>query len=202
MVPLLTLRIPDLFVPDDLVARPLHLDPDRPGMSIVAERRLVRKDGADSTRRRASKVLLGRMQQASRDPRPPGDAGAAPPRRPDGAFPASSRPASRPRSTTPLAYTALNIEHAQRALRGLYPAPPTLARALADASDGVERVRVIVRDAFGRGRSRLSAVDVNRALDAALRIADSKIRHRARLVKQYETTTPVHANELRLGHSS
>ncbi len=200
---LLALRVPDVFHPEDLAARPLQLDPGRLGMSIVVERRMVRKDGATLDVELDAKVLPGRMQQAFvRDIRD---------RR---AMQAQLLLADRMASlgqlaagiahevNNPLAYTALNIEHAQRALRGLYPAAPGLARALADAGDGVERVRVIVRelDAFGRGEEqRLSAVDVNRALDAALRIADSKIRHRARLVKQYEATTPVHANELRLG---
>jgi nitrogen-specific signal transduction histidine kinase len=102
----------------------------------------------------------------------------------------------------PLAYTALNLELARRMLGERDAAPSALARALADAGDGVERVRVIVRDldAFGRGdEQRMTAVDVNRALDAAIRIADNRLRHRARLVKRYEVTAPAHANELRLG---
>jgi CheY-like chemotaxis protein/two-component sensor histidine kinase len=75
-------------------------------------------------------------------------------------------------------------------------------RSLADSEDGVSRVRAIVRelDAFGRGdEHRLSAVDVNRALDVAIRIADAKIRQNAQLVKAYGTPPLANANELRLG---
>jgi PAS domain S-box-containing protein len=101
----------------------------------------------------------------------------------------------------PLAYAALNLELGRATLREIPEPPPALARALADAGDGVERVRVIVRDldVFGRGDELLSGhVDVNRALDAAVRLADNRIRHRARLATRYEARAHVHANEKRL----
>jgi PAS domain S-box-containing protein len=200
---LLALRVHDLFPPDEAASPSRLLDPERVGMTLVGERRVLCKDGRLIDVEVDAKVLPGGMQQAFvRDIRERRELQAQ--------LLLADRLASLGQLAAgiahevnnPLAYTALNIEHAQRALRLLDGAPPTLSRALAESSDGVERVRVIVRelDAFGRGEEqRLGPVDVNRALDAAIRIADSKIRHRARLVRQYQATTPVHANELRLG---
>jgi signal transduction histidine kinase/ActR/RegA family two-component response regulator len=104
----------------------------------------------------------------------------------------------------PLTYTALNLELAQRAVgeSGLpQAAVATLSHALAEAYDGAERVRGIVRAlaTFGRGdEEAVSAVDVHRALDAAIRIAENKIRYRARLVTRYDARSLVRASELRL----
>ncbi len=104
----------------------------------------------------------------------------------------------------PLTYTALNLELAQRSLReaGLPQAKvATLSHALAEAYDGAERVRGIVRAlaTFGRGDDEtVGAIDVHRALDAAIRIAENKIRYRARLVTRYDASTLVRGTELRL----
>jgi PAS domain S-box-containing protein len=104
----------------------------------------------------------------------------------------------------PLTYTALNLELAQRSLResGLPPSNvATLSHALAEAYDGAERVRGIVRAlaTFGRGdEETVGALDIHRALDAAIRIAENKIRYRARLVTRYDATSLVRGSELRL----
>ena len=104
----------------------------------------------------------------------------------------------------PLTYTALNLELAQRAVResGLPQAGvATLSHALAEAYDGAERVRGIVRAlaTFGRGdEETVGAVGVHRALEAAIRIAENKIRYRARLVTRYDATPLVRGSELRL----
>jgi CheY-like chemotaxis protein/two-component sensor histidine kinase len=77
----------------------------------------------------------------------------------------------------------------------------TLSHALAEAYDGAERVRGIVRAlaTFGRGdEETVGAVDVHRALEAAIRIAENKIRYRARLVTRYDATPLVRGSELRL----
>jgi len=104
----------------------------------------------------------------------------------------------------PLTYTALNLELAQRTVDASdlpEPVVATLSRALSESYDGAERVRGIVRAlaTFGRGdEDAVGAVDVHRALDAAIRIADNKIRYRARLVTRYDAGSLVRGSELRL----
>ncbi|HTQ44004.1 MAG TPA: PAS domain S-box protein [Polyangiaceae bacterium] len=119
----------------------------------------------------------------------------------------------------PLAYVMTNLEMV--AARGL---PPVVARLreletdaatqLADAvaraiamidvaREGSERMRDIVRDlrTFTRtaDEEKRAAVDVRRVLDAAINLAWNEIRHRARLVKEYDDVPPIVANEARLG---
>jgi PAS domain S-box-containing protein len=74
--------------------------------------------------------------------------------------------------------------------------------ALAEARQGTERVRNIVRDlrVFARGDEDQSGpVALRRVLDSSINIAWNEIRHRARLVKDYGDTPMVEANESRLG---
>jgi len=74
--------------------------------------------------------------------------------------------------------------------------------ALAEARQGAERVRNIVRDlrVFARGDEDQSGpVGLRRVLDSSINIAWNEIRHRARLVKDYGDTPMVEANESRLG---
>src|SRR3954464_6854681 len=74
--------------------------------------------------------------------------------------------------------------------------------ALAEARQGAERVRNIVRDlrVFARGDEDQSGpVALRRVLDSSINIAWNEIRHRARLVKDYGDTPMVEANESRLG---
>jgi PAS domain S-box-containing protein len=74
--------------------------------------------------------------------------------------------------------------------------------ALAEARQGAERVRNIVRDlrVFARGDEDQSGpVALRRVLDSSINIAWNEIRHRARLVKDYSDTPMVEANESRLG---
>jgi PAS domain S-box-containing protein len=118
----------------------------------------------------------------------------------------------------PLAYLMNNLDLV--ATRALPPAVERLrelggeAAAIADvvaravamidvAREGAERVRDIVRDlrTFTRGADdeTRALVDVRRVLDASINLAWNEIRHRARLVKEYEEVRPVLANEARLG---
>jgi CheY-like chemotaxis protein/two-component sensor histidine kinase len=54
--------------------------------------------------------------------------------------------------------------------------------------------------AFGRAdQEEVGAVDVHRALDDAVRIAENRVRHRARLTRRYGATAHVRANELQIG---
>ena len=74
--------------------------------------------------------------------------------------------------------------------------------ALAEARQGAERVRNIVRDlrVFARGDEEQSGpVALRRVLDSSINIAWNEIRHRARLVKDYGDTPMVEGNESRLG---
>jgi CheY-like chemotaxis protein len=75
-------------------------------------------------------------------------------------------------------------------------------RQLDRTHDGLERVRVIVRDlkSFSRADDEsMGVVDPRRALDTTITLALNEIRHRARLVKDYDTLPMVWANEARLG---
>jgi len=77
-----------------------------------------------------------------------------------------------------------------------------LKEMLGLALDGAERVRTIVSDlrTFSRDDDvPLMAVDVRRVLDAAINLAGSEIRQRARIVKQFDPVPPVRASEARLG---
>jgi len=74
--------------------------------------------------------------------------------------------------------------------------------ALAEARQGAERVRNIVRDlrVFARGDDDQSGpVALRRVLDSSVNIAWNEIRHRARLVKDYGDMPMVESNESRLG---
>ncbi len=119
----------------------------------------------------------------------------------------------------PLAYVMTNLE-----MVGARRLPPVVARLreleteaasqLADevsraiamidvAREGSERMRDIVRDlrTFTRAadEEKRAAVDVRRVLDASINLAWNEIRHRARLVKEYDDVPPIVANEARLG---
>jgi two-component system cell cycle sensor histidine kinase/response regulator CckA len=77
-----------------------------------------------------------------------------------------------------------------------------LRRALQEATQGAERVRVIVRDlhTFSRAdEAQRGLVDVHKALDSSASMAGNVIRHRGRLVKAYGDAPCVLANEARLG---
>jgi PAS domain S-box-containing protein len=116
----------------------------------------------------------------------------------------------------PLAYIVANIDFvrhqlttfASRATRqssvsgDLGRSLDEAGEALAEARQGAERVRNIVRDlrVFARGDDDQSGpVALRRVLDSSINIAWNEIRHRARLVKDYGDTPMVEANESRLG---
>ncbi len=75
-------------------------------------------------------------------------------------------------------------------------------QALREALDGADRVRRIVQDlkAFSRAQPQQpQRVDVHRVLELALSISDAEVRHRARVVKEYEHGLEVLGDETRLG---
>jgi PAS domain S-box-containing protein len=73
---------------------------------------------------------------------------------------------------------------------------------LNDAVEGAERVKAIVKDLriFARHEDvEVGAVNLDRVLDSALRMASNEIRHRARLECMYAGMPLVHGSESRLG---
>ena len=76
------------------------------------------------------------------------------------------------------------------------------AECLADAREGTDRVRRIVRDlkVFSRTDDVESGpVEIERVLDLAVSMAGNEIRHRAKLVRDYGTMPLVQGNEGRFG---
>jgi signal transduction histidine kinase len=78
----------------------------------------------------------------------------------------------------------------------------SLDEPLRDSREALVRMRDIVRDVklFSRPQDqKTGAVDVLRVIDSSGRMAWNEIRHRARLVKDYQPVPLVNANESRLG---
>ena len=104
----------------------------------------------------------------------------------------------------PLAYVIANLSFAIEALSGIQDAKAReTIDALREAQQGGERVRQIVRDlkAFSRtDDAPAGPVDVHQVIDASINMAWNEIRHRARLVKDYQRDLPrALGNEARLG---
>ncbi|MDB4998764.1 MAG: hypothetical protein JWM74_6196 [Myxococcaceae bacterium] len=106
---------------------------------------------------------------------------------------------------TPLAAVITNLELLAGelpALRATGEVETPAEEILADAREGAERVRVIVRDLKMFSRSdeeRIGPVELTHVLEGALHLVDSELRHRARVVRDYGTKTSVSGNESRLG---
>ena len=110
----------------------------------------------------------------------------------------------------PLVYVTLGLELIDRELSRM-----RVRRAVADeeewermrkwvreALEGAERVRAIVRDlrTFSRpGEQQTVPVDVEKALESSINMAQSHIRPRARLVRDYQEIPAVLADENRIG---
>jgi PAS domain S-box-containing protein len=110
----------------------------------------------------------------------------------------------------PLVYVTLGLELIERELEKFRarPEPPDaqewerVHKLCADALEGADRVRSIVRDlhTFSRGEEeRTGPVDVEKVLDSSINVAMSHIRPRARLVRDYHPLLAVLADESRLG---
>ena len=108
----------------------------------------------------------------------------------------------------PLAYVIGNLEFARRELvrarraGGLAAAVLADAEAaLADAQEGAERVRLIVRDLKTLSRAgddQRAPIDLRRVVDAASVMVAHEIKQRAQLVREYRGEAVVLANEGRL----
>ena len=105
----------------------------------------------------------------------------------------------------PLASVMANLDLAARDAAELVEASgcsSELLDELNDAREAAERVRRIVKDLkiFSRvDDDKRAPVDVERVLESTLRMAWNEVRHRARLVKDFQKIPLVDANESRLG---
>jgi PAS domain S-box-containing protein len=111
----------------------------------------------------------------------------------------------------PLAYIMANIDFSRQQMAAAAArlgdddarrALVEIAEALAEARQGADRVRNIVRDlrVFARGdEDARGPVALRRVLDSSINMAWNEIRHRARLVKDYGDAPMVEGNESRLG---
>jgi PAS domain S-box-containing protein len=117
----------------------------------------------------------------------------------------------------PLTYLLVNVEHVLRRLRALAASNDPVeeleseqggrslaswVQSLAQAIEGANRVRQIVRDlmTFSQGNvEHRGLVDVRGVVESAIQMAWHEVRHRARLVKVLQEVPPVEANEARLG---
>ncbi|MBU8896437.1 histidine kinase [Corallococcus sp. H22C18031201] len=108
----------------------------------------------------------------------------------------------------PLAYMLVNLHLIREGLERMEPHEPqpgsvaSLQQLVRETAEGAERIASIVRDlkVFARGEqeSRTLPVDVRRAVELACKMADNVIRHRARLVTEFEPVPSVEASESRL----
>src|SRR5262249_48128080 len=99
----------------------------------------------------------------------------------------------------PLAYVMANTLWVAESLEGR---EGTLVQALRESLEGCERIRRIVSDlkTFARGGESVSSVaDVRKVLDFATTIAANQIRHRGRIVKDYQPVPRMAGDEARLG---
>jgi PAS domain S-box-containing protein len=117
----------------------------------------------------------------------------------------------------PLTYVIANVQYAldsltQLQLREQDPVKETerererkraqIKEALYEANEGARRVQRIVADLktlARQGEDRLEPIDVENTLHWAIGVTMAEIRHRARLVKNFEILPPVRGDEARLG---
>jgi signal transduction histidine kinase/CheY-like chemotaxis protein len=77
-----------------------------------------------------------------------------------------------------------------------------IKEALYEANEGARRVQRIVADLktlARQGEDRLEPIDVEKTLHWAIGVTMAEIRHRAKLVKNFEAIPPVRGDEARLG---
>jgi PAS domain S-box-containing protein len=100
----------------------------------------------------------------------------------------------------PLAYVMTNIEVLREELGEA--AAPEIKEALGDAAEGALRIQNIVRGVktFSRSDDDTSTpTDVHRALESALRLAATELRHRCVVIKRLGDVPYLLGNEARLG---
>ena len=101
----------------------------------------------------------------------------------------------------PLAFVIANVDFLSMQLR-LDDKQSECATVLAEVREGLDRIRVIVRDlrALSRADEESRAlVDLAPILDSSIQIATNHIRHRAPLRRRYQPVPKVRANAARIG---
>jgi two-component system cell cycle sensor histidine kinase/response regulator CckA len=107
----------------------------------------------------------------------------------------------------PLAYVMANLSFIQEEIEEIATNIPdskvkSLRELIAQAEDGSERVRIIIRDLKSFSRADTGddgPVDIQGVLDSAINMAWNEIRHRAQLQKRCDHVAPVRGSEARLG---
>jgi signal transduction histidine kinase len=102
----------------------------------------------------------------------------------------------------PLAAVVSNLDMALEDLEAGGTSIASIRECVADARAAADRVKSIVRDLriFSRSDDETTgAVAAENVMESTLRMAANELRHRARVVKRFEPTPPVAANEARLG---
>ena len=191
----------DLLFPEDVKRFPLRLDQVRSGRELIVQRRLRRKDGSAVLVEMSAKQL------------------------PDGSLEAIARDITRRRDleaglvqadrlasvgvlaagiaheiNNPLAYAIYNLESLRQDLADL-EAEGDLRERLDAALEGMRRVREVVHDleTFSNVESdRQVPVDLRTVIDSALKLSSAEIRHRARVVTDYQETPLVRGSAPRL----
>jgi PAS domain S-box-containing protein len=106
----------------------------------------------------------------------------------------------------PLAYVCAALdflgEHERDFVAASSAPAAVVAQALADARDGAERVRHVVRDlkTFSAAREEhRTRVSLRAVVESAIHMAANELRYRARLEREYAASPEVLADEARLG---
>ena len=101
----------------------------------------------------------------------------------------------------PLTAVVANLDLIERTLKKLDGASPALLEQVADAIEGADRVRAIIRDltAFARADDARTVVDVVAVIESSLRLAAHELKHRANVVRDFAGMVLVEGNEARLG---
>ncbi len=104
----------------------------------------------------------------------------------------------------PLTYLMLHLEQLRSRLPGLIAdqtARTSIERIVDEAREGAERVRIIVRDLLTFSRStgeEDEVIELPRAVDAAIKLAQSSINARASVVRDYRPVGMLRGSEKRL----
>lgn len=104
----------------------------------------------------------------------------------------------------PLASVMANLDVALHRLQSAPASRDELLEELRDARSGVDRLRAVVGDLrlFASTRpEQHGPVEVDKVLDAALRLAGARLRRHARVVRAYESVPVVEAHAASLGHA-
>lgn len=102
----------------------------------------------------------------------------------------------------PLASVELNLGFLRRSLLRDGVATPRSLDILTKCEQASERVGTIVRDLRSMARHDVEqrmAIDPRQVLDSAITVVSNELKHRARLVREYESVAPVWASEAELG---